>query len=272
MRVTLPSEPFHRDGLSTLWIARTSASVPKGQMIGAAGLFLLAAAATASIAVRDPLVAWSYCLGIFLLAGYWAVDIALRSRPFALTLPGVCLGLISVWGFVQLAAGATVYRYATWDAALRTAALGATAFAASQALAHPRLRWQFLAGFAWFGAAVSLLAVAAYFTSPGQVFWFFPSPYPDVWGPFFSRNETFRAAYLFDRPERGGPQSVDRGGREKAQRRGAGGDRRAQQTGRGILRRQYGGLVLRLAPKGAGVSESAPNRRRSQPDGRGSRS
>ncbi len=154
---------------------------------------MLAAAATATISVRDPVVAWSYCLGIFLLAGYGAVGMALRPQPVALTLPGVCLviclGLISLWGFGQLAAGATVYRYATWDAALRTAALGATAFAASQTLAHPRLRRVFVSGFAWFGAAVSLLSVAAYFTSPGRVLWVFPSPYPDVWGPFLSRND-----------------------------------------------------------------------------------
>jgi hypothetical protein len=31
-------------------------------------------------------------------------------------------------------------------------------------------------------------SVLAYYTSPGKILWFFPSPYPDVWGPFLSRN------------------------------------------------------------------------------------
>jgi O-Antigen ligase/Transcription termination factor nusG len=31
-------------------------------------------------------------------------------------------------------------------------------------------------------------SVVAYYTSPGKIFWFFESPYPDVWGPFLSRN------------------------------------------------------------------------------------
>ena len=36
---------------------------------------------------------------------------------------------------------------------------------------------------------MSLVSVVAYFTSPGRVLWFFISPYPDVWGPFLSRND-----------------------------------------------------------------------------------
>lgn len=31
-------------------------------------------------------------------------------------------------------------------------------------------------------------SVVAYYTSPEKILWFFPSPYPDVWGPFLSRN------------------------------------------------------------------------------------
>jgi len=67
--------------------------------------------------------------------------------------------------------------------------LGATAFAASRGLRNARLRLQFLTVFAWFGFAVSVVAVLAYFTSPGRVLWIFPSPYPDTWGPFLSRND-----------------------------------------------------------------------------------
>jgi O-antigen ligase len=51
------------------------------------------------------------------------------------------------------------------------------------------LRFRFLRAFAWFGFAVSVVSFAAYFTSPGRVLWIFSSPYPDVWGPFLSRND-----------------------------------------------------------------------------------
>jgi O-antigen ligase len=49
------------------------------------------------------------------------------------------------------------------------------------------LRW-LLYGFAWFGFLLGIASVVAYYTSPGSILWLFPSPYPDVWGPFLSRN------------------------------------------------------------------------------------
>ncbi len=106
-----------------------------------------------------------------------------------LTIPGLALAVISCWGFAQLATGATVYRYATWEASLRTMSFGATAWVAAKALRRARLRSRFLNAFAWFGCALSLLSVVAYFTSRGRILWIFASPYPDVWGPFLSRND-----------------------------------------------------------------------------------
>jgi O-antigen ligase len=78
------------------------------------------------------------------------------------------------------------------NASLRIAALTATALVAAgicrQAEAPDRmLRW-LLYGFAWFGFVLSLVSVVAYYTSSGTILWLFPSPYPDVWGPFLSRN------------------------------------------------------------------------------------
>jgi O-antigen ligase len=124
----------------------------------------------------------------------WAARDAFTGCALRITLPGAALAVISLWGlvqlgFAQLGFDATVYRYATLDAAVRTAALGATVFAASRALRSARLRLQFLTAFAWFGFAVSVVAVLAYFTSPGRVLWIFSSPYPDTWGPFLSRND-----------------------------------------------------------------------------------
>ncbi len=161
----------------------------KSSSISAIGLFGLAAAATLTIFVRDPFVGWGYALGIFLLGGYGAFQQIRTPDSLRVSLPGVAIALISLWGFAQLATGATVFRPATWDAALRTMALGATAWVAANALRDAGTRLRFLTAFAWFGFALSVVSVVAYFTSPGHVLWFFSSPYPDVWGPFLSRND-----------------------------------------------------------------------------------
>ncbi len=108
----------------------------------------------------------------------------------------MAVSVLSFWGFGQLAAGSTVYRYATLNASLRMAALGATALVSSavfqRAEARDRLLrgllYGLLHGFAWFGFLLGIASVVAYYTSPGRIFWLFPSPYPDVWGPFLSRN------------------------------------------------------------------------------------
>jgi hypothetical protein len=61
-------------------------------------------------------VTFIYEIGIFLLAGYDSAGEA--PRPGAKTLPIAALALaaISLWGFAQLAMGATVDNYATWEA------------------------------------------------------------------------------------------------------------------------------------------------------------
>jgi O-antigen ligase len=71
---------------------------------------------------------------------------------------------------------------------MRFAAYGATALTARFALGAAALRNSFIEAFACFGGAVSVISTLAYFTSPSKVLWLFPSPYPDVWGPFLSRN------------------------------------------------------------------------------------
>jgi len=216
MSVSLSGKPFNRHRLSTLWVHGTVGRAERLERASAAVLLVLGAAATLTTWVRSPLLAWGYALGVFLLAGMWTARDVLTPRAVRITLPGATLGAISLWGFAQLGLGATVYRYATLDAAVRTAALGATVFAASRALRSARLRLQFLTAFAWFGFAMSVAAVLTYFTSPGRVLWIFPSPYPDTWGPFLSRNDfagflelSFPVALwlcLSDRPARGSPR------------------------------------------------------------------
>jgi O-antigen ligase len=159
----------------------------------AARLLLLALAAAATLAIwsADPFVAWTYEGGVFILAGWVAIRKELRFGPILVT-----AALLAVWGFGQLAAGATVYRYATLNASLRVAALAATALVASEVFRHAEARGRMLRGllhgllygFAWFGFVLGIVSVVAYYTSSGSILWLFPSPYPDVWGPFLSRN------------------------------------------------------------------------------------
>ena len=145
-----------------------------------ATVFLLALAAAATLAIwsADRFVEWTYEGCVFLLAGWMVLRGKLHCGPTLMT-----AALLAAWGFGQLAAGATVYRYATWNASLRVAALAATALVASAVFRKAMLPW-----FAWFGFVVSIVSVVAYYTSSGSILWLFPSPYPDVWGPFLSRN------------------------------------------------------------------------------------
>lgn len=154
-------------------------------------LLALAAAATLAIGSADPFVEWAYEGGVFLLAGWVTLRMPLeRDLRFGPILAAV--SVLSFWGFGQLAAGSTVYRYATLNASLRVAALGATALVASavfqRAKSRDRLLRGLLHGFAWFGFLIGIASVVAYYTSPGRILWVFPNPYPDVWGPFLSRN------------------------------------------------------------------------------------
>lgn len=149
-------------------------------------VILLALSATGMVWSRDPLWVWGYEIGIFILAGLECLK--LRSIPrtaFPVAAPILGIGL---WGFIQLAAGATVYRWATVNASLQNLALAATALAAFLMLRRPQGHAAFLRGVAWAGLAVSIVGVLAYWTSPGKILWIYPSVYPDNWGPFPSRN------------------------------------------------------------------------------------
>src|ERR1019366_6631566 len=151
MRVIRSGKPFHRIGLSTLWIESTHRTAGKPPSAVAVGLFALAAAATLTISASDPQVGWAYSLGIFLLAGYCSLRRITVPAAFRVTMPVVALAAISLWGFGQLAIGATEYRYATWNASLHVAAVGATTWVAVCVLRHSRLRLRFLLAFMWFG-------------------------------------------------------------------------------------------------------------------------
>jgi len=146
-------------------------------------LVALAGSATLTIWNSDPFMDWIYEGGVFLLAGWVVLRTNLRFK-LSLTIPV----LLAAWGFMQLGAGWTVYRNATLNGSLRVAACSATALVASEVFSRPQNRSRLLRGFAWFGLLVGVVSVVAYYASPRKVLWLFSSPYPDVWGPFLSRN------------------------------------------------------------------------------------
>ena len=151
-------------------------------------LLSLCALATLGIWVTNPFAAWGYEAGVFALTTWLFLDKSDWSGLRTERLTWTVLCATSLWGFVQLAVGATEYRWATMNAALYWASLAATALCARRLLIRAEQRNAFLQAAAWFGFAVAGVAVLAYFTSPQKVLWIFPSPYPDVWGPFPSRN------------------------------------------------------------------------------------
>ncbi len=140
--------------------------------------------ATLTIWSVDPLWARIYECGALTLAGW-----LLLQEPAAIRWGFAApLLLLSSWGFVQLGTNTTVYRYATLEESLRYAALAATAVAAHKLASKNIIGERILSWMAWFGCAVAVLALLTYSSSPGKIFWQIPSPYPDVWGPFLSRN------------------------------------------------------------------------------------
>jgi O-antigen ligase len=192
MRVPPLPKPINRTSFSTVW---SEGTVPAtlGQSWSAVLLFLICAAATMTIAVRSPLVAWGYALLAIAGASVWAtVPLAPGNAPASVR--DVAFLGIAACGAVQLLSGASVYRYATLDAWTRTVGLVATVYLARAVLATSAVRMTFLRAFVKFAAVVSAAAVLTYFTSPGKILWVFPSPYPDTWGPFLSRNDF--AAFL----------------------------------------------------------------------------
>ena len=182
-----------------------NAVAPSRQDVRAtAALFLLAAGATFTIPVRDPLASFAYCLGAFVLGAFLLLPKRLGVIPPigpALKLSGfhsiprfkavlaAAMALIAVWGFAHTALGLSVYRYASVVGSLRVAAEVATLFSAWAALRDRGLRSRFLLGFVWLAFAISIIAVLSYYTSPGKILWGFTSPYPDTWGVFLSRND-----------------------------------------------------------------------------------
>ncbi len=185
MSLGLSVRPINRLRLGNIRDGSTIDSLALGERLSATALFFMAVGATLAIGFREPRLDYFYECALFLLAAGWCF--AVRDTGIA-PMPGLPIAAILAWGFCQLALGATVYRYATLQSSLRYSALAATAWISCRAFRSQGLRVEFLRVLAWFGALVAATSVLAYFTSPGKILWTFDAPYPDVWGPFLSRN------------------------------------------------------------------------------------
>ena len=97
--------------------------------------------------------------------------------------------MAAAWPLVQLAAGRSVYRFETWNAALVWAAHLTVFLLALQLFGNPVRLSRFLDALLWFGTAIAALSLVQLFTSGGRIFWLFPTAYKDlVLGPFVYRN------------------------------------------------------------------------------------
>ncbi|MEQ1946435.1 MAG: O-antigen ligase family protein [Bryobacteraceae bacterium] len=140
-----------------------------------------------------------------LLSNSW--DILTRREDYGSPVPvrtgPLCaLGAMAAWGFAQWATLNTEYAYATRVRSVELTAFAAVAFGFAWSTRDPRTQKKIQEWLAAFGFLLSVVSVLAYFTAQGKIFWVFASPYPDIWGPFLSRNDfamfleiTFPAAF-----------------------------------------------------------------------------
>ena len=128
-------------------------------------------------------------VGISLLALVWLAGAvpsgrSVRWHPLLVPLAGT-----SVWGWLQILAGQTVYRWATEQAALDWLFRLTACFLALQLYQEEALRRRLLGWLLWFGFVLSITASLQRFTSPGKVFWLFESGVEGTMGPFVYYNQ-----------------------------------------------------------------------------------
>jgi O-antigen ligase len=102
---------------------------------------------------------------------------------------GLAPAAIVALGAAQLAAGTTVYRFATWSAMVNWAAYFAL-FAVALDAASGRFRQSLLCA----GFAIAVLATVQSFTSGGAIYWIFPTRAGRPFGPF--ANPDHYAAFI----------------------------------------------------------------------------
>ncbi len=139
--------------------------------------------------VESPWAIHAQQAAVFTLALILAARAFRRPSEFRLPPPLWILAACPLWAAVQLLAGSSVYPFATLGALLRWAAALSVAAVASHCLRDDAARRAFLRALLAFGFILGVISILQLVSSPGRVFWIFPTPYSDwVLGPFVYRN------------------------------------------------------------------------------------
>ena len=103
--------------------------------------------------------------------------------------PLVPLSFAIAWGLFQWTTGHTAYAFDTKTAVVRWATLLAVFLAGVSLFRDTEARHWFRSAMLWFGFVVAVVATVQTFTSPGRIFWLFPTEYTaSVMGPILYHN------------------------------------------------------------------------------------
>jgi len=101
---------------------------------------------------------------------------------------------VAALGLFQLAAGISVYRFATANAIVNWAVYATLFIVAVQVFGDPEIRRKFLQATLYTGSAIAVLSTAQHFTSEGSIYWIFPVRSGRPFGPFV--NPDHYAAFI----------------------------------------------------------------------------
>ena len=103
--------------------------------------------------------------------------------------PLVPLSFAIAWGLFQLTTERTAYAFDTKTALVRWATFLAVFLAGVSLFRDTETRHWFRSAMLWFGFVVAVVATVQTFTSPGRIFWLFPTEYTaSVMGPILYHN------------------------------------------------------------------------------------
>ena len=125
--------------------------------------------------------------GVFLVAGVLLIRRMIAGIALEFSGDTVALGLLVLWGPLQVATGQTVSRYDTWNSSTNWLMVAVVYFAAKTLLRERSIRARFLSIQLWAGTALAILSVLFLFSTPMKVFGVFESRYT-AFGPFIYKN------------------------------------------------------------------------------------
>lgn len=158
--------------------------------VSAVTLFVLT---MATIAVMWQPAFWATALaevGAFALACAWLILSTMGAIELQLGVILIPLVAVALWPLLQLAFGATIYRWSTSVSDLYWTAGAAVVFVGLQIFSDAGVRKWYLRTLVVAGLVLAVIASLQAYTSDGKIFWLFEVRYSDVaMGPFVYRNQ-----------------------------------------------------------------------------------